>query len=199
MSRELATDPVALGSAVVNAAASTAGAWAGGPAAVEGFLRWVVADLNRLPSLVIEHAEFRHYGSGYASYVDVFISKRDGSMRRSMDGTTEVEGLTLALCRLAPLAALFKHSWRSSGPGPAGGHSMPELSRMVDDDPPGWEQECRQIRRTLDEHGIALLDSRILGLPLNVRLQVETALGEPPYRVFDAWFHWTDQPHHFPA
>lgn len=94
---------------------------------------------------------------------------------------------------------LFKHSWRSSGPGPAGGHSMPELSRMVDDDPPGWEQECRQIRRTLDEHGIALLDSRILGLPLNVRLQVETALGEPPYRVFDAWFHWTDQPHHFPA
>ena len=36
---------------------------------------------------------------------------------------------------------LFKHSLRSSGPGPAGGHSMPELSRMVDDDPPGWEQE----------------------------------------------------------
>ena len=34
-----------------------------------------------------------------------------------------------------------------------------------------------------------MLDSRILGLPLNVRLQVETALGEPPYRVFDAWFH----------
>ena len=49
MGRELAIDPVALGRAVDDALASKAGAWAGGQAAVEGFLRRVVADLNRLP------------------------------------------------------------------------------------------------------------------------------------------------------
>lgn len=192
MGRELAIDPVALGRAVDDALASKAGAWAGGQAAVEGFLRRVVADLNRLPSLVVEHAEFRHYGSGYASYVDVFLTKRDGSRRRSMDGATGVDGLTLALCRLAPLAALFERSRRSSGPGPAGAYSLPELSRVADADPPGWEQECRQIRRTLDDHGIALLDAQTLGLPLDDRLTVETVLGDPPFRVFDAWFHWAD-------
>jgi len=192
VSRELATSPVALESAVNDGVAGTAGAWAGGPTAVEGFLRRVVADLSRLPSLVVEHAEFRHYGSGYASYVDVFMTKRDGSMRRSTNGRTEVEGLTVALCRLAPLAALFARSWRSSGPGAAGGRSMPELSRVVDVAPPEWEEECRQLGRVLDGHGIALLDSQTLGSPLDARLRVETVLGDPPYRVFDAWFHWVD-------
>lgn len=192
MSRELATNPVALESAVSDELASTAGAWTGGPTAVEGFLRRVVADLNRLPALIVEHAEFRHYGSGYASYVDVFMTKRDGSMRRSANGRTDVEGLTLALCRLAPLAVLLKHSWRSSGPGAAGGHSMPELLRVVDIDLPEWAEECRQIRQMLDGHGIALLGLQVLGLPLDARLRVETALGDPPYCVFDAWFHWMD-------
>jgi hypothetical protein len=40
------------------------GPWAGGSEAVEGYLRWVVADLNRIPELVVEHAELPHYGSG---------------------------------------------------------------------------------------------------------------------------------------
>uniref|UniRef100_UPI00197E7E3F hypothetical protein n=1 Tax=Thermoactinospora rubra TaxID=1088767 RepID=UPI00197E7E3F len=85
MSSSLATDPEALRNAVNDMPASTAGAWAGGKASVEGFLKWVVADLDRMPSLSVHHAEFRHYGSGYASYVHVFLTKRDGSMRRSMN------------------------------------------------------------------------------------------------------------------
>src|SRR5690606_41469858 len=60
-----------------------------------------------------------------------------------------------------PYTTLFRSS---SGPGPAGAYSLPELSRVADADPPGWEQECRQIRRTLDDHGIALLDAQTLGL-----------------------------------
>ncbi|MFJ2030535.1 hypothetical protein [Streptosporangium sp. NPDC087985] len=192
MSRELATDPTALRSAVNDELASTAGAWAGGDASVEGFLRRIVADLDRLPSLCVHHAEFRNYGSGYASYVDVFITKRDGSMCRSMNGWTNVEGLPLALCRLAPLAALFKPSTRSSGPDGAGSYGLPELLQVADIDLPGSEEECRQIGQVLDRHGIALLGSQVLSLPLEAGLRVETVLGDPPYSVFDAWFHWMD-------
>ncbi|GAA3598066.1 hypothetical protein GCM10022419_096810 [Nonomuraea rosea] len=192
MSGEPATDPVDLRSAVVDQPASTAGAWVGGAEAVEGFLRRVVADLGRMPALSVHHAEFRHYGSGYASYVEVFVTKRDGSMRRSEGGWTHVEGLSLALCRLAPLAALFMPDVRSSGPGGAGGRGMPALSLVTDTAPPGWEEECRQLGQVLVRHDIALLGSRVLGLPLEAGLLVETALGGPPYRVFDAWFHWTD-------
>ncbi|MGP4105212.1 hypothetical protein [Nonomuraea sp. KM90] len=90
MSRKLATDPTALRSAVNDQLAGAAGAWAGGATSVDGFLRRVVADLDRMPTLSVHHAEFWHYGSGYASYVDVFITKRDGSMRRSENGWTNV-------------------------------------------------------------------------------------------------------------
>ncbi|MFI6908107.1 hypothetical protein ACIBKY_43070 [Nonomuraea sp. NPDC050394] len=154
--------------------ASTAGAWSGGAAAVEGFLRRVVADIGRLPHVGVHHAEYRHYGSGYASYVDVFVTRRAGP---------DIEGLSLALCRLAPFAALFRSSSL---------HEMPQLSRVADGDLPGWKEECRELRHILDRHGIALLDSRVLALPLDPLLRVETILGDPPYRVFDAWFHWID-------
>ncbi|TMR15510.1 hypothetical protein ETD86_26990 [Nonomuraea turkmeniaca] len=192
MSRKLATDPTALRSAVNDQLAGAAGAWAGGATSVDGFLRRVVADLDRMPTLSVHHAEFRHYGSGYASYADVFITKRDGSMRRSENGWTKVEGLPLALCRLAPLAALFKPDVHSSGPGGAGSRGIPELSLVTDTALPGWEEEFRQIRQVLDRHDIALLDSRVLGLPLEAELRVETVLGSPPYSVFDAWFRWRD-------
>ncbi|MFG1688747.1 hypothetical protein ACGFNP_51975 [Nonomuraea sp. NPDC049269] len=192
MSGKLATDPTALRSAVNDQLTSAAGAWADGATAVDGFLRRVVADLDRMPTLSVHHAEFRHYGSGYASFVDVFITKRDGSMRRSENGWTRVEGLPLALCRLAPLAALFKPDVQSSGPGGASSSGLPALSLVANTALPGWAEEYRQIRQVLDRHDIALLDSQVLSLPLEAELRVETNLGSPPYSVFDAWFHWMD-------
>ncbi|MGW4409328.1 hypothetical protein ACWEJ6_35230 [Nonomuraea sp. NPDC004702] len=145
-----------------------------------------------MPTLSVHHAEFRHYGSGYASFVDVFITKRDGSMRHSENGWTNVEGLPLVLSRLAPLAALFKPDIQTSGPGRVGSRGMPELSLVTDTALPGWEEEYRQIRQVLDRHDIALLDSQVLSLPLEAELRPETILGSPPYSVFDAWFHWMD-------
>lgn len=88
----------------------------------------------------------------------------------------------MALCRLAPFAALFK-----PGICPSSFHEMPQLLRVADGDLAGREEECRELRQVLDRHGTALLDSQILSLPLDPRLQVETVLGDPPYRVFDAW------------
>jgi len=191
VSRKLATDPTALRSAVNDQLASAAGAWAGGVTSVEGFLRRVIADLDRMPTLSVHHAEFEHYGSGYASYVDVFITKSDGSMRSSENGWTNVEGLPLTLSRLAPLAALFKPDVHSSGPRCAT-RGIPELSLVMDTALPGWEEEYRQIREVLDRHDVALLDSQVLSLPLEAELRPETILGSPPYSVFDAWFHWMD-------
>ncbi len=109
-----------------------------------------------------------------------------------MNGWTDVEGLPLALCRLAPLAALFRPDVWSSGPAGAGAHGLPELWRVADADPPGWEAECRDIGQVLDRHGIVLLGSQVLSLPLEAGLDVETVFNDPPYSVFDAWFHWMD-------
>jgi hypothetical protein len=49
-----------------------------------------------------------------------------------------------------------------------------------------------QIGQVLDRHGIALLRSQLLSLPLDAHLRVETIFTDPPYSVFDAWFHGMD-------
>src|SRR5688572_23746580 len=69
---------------------------------VEAYLRDVVAFLQRSPRLVFDpHRD--HYGSGYASYIHLFCSKRGRkSARRQED--IEVPGIDLYLSRLAPLA-----------------------------------------------------------------------------------------------
>lgn len=170
------------------------GAWAGGAEAVEGYLRQVVADLNRVLGLVVEHAEFGHYGSGYASFVDVFLTWRDGSARRvDPDGYTTVEGLSVALCRLAPIACILSPGERSHHPDGHGCHSMPWLDAVTDTPIPRWEEGCEQISQVLDRHGIAVVGPHLLSRPALPHLKIDTNLGGGPhYSIFDVWFHWMD-------
>lgn len=136
---------------------STAGTWR------------VVADIGRLPHVGVQHAQFRHYGSGYASYVDVFVARRGGP---------DIEGLCLALCRFAPFAALFQPGIRSSS-----FQEMPQLGRVAmatsrdGKRNAGWSPYPRPARHRLAR----LTDTR-------------PSLGPaaPVKRVFDAWFHWID-------
>ncbi|GAA4588579.1 hypothetical protein GCM10023194_40630 [Planotetraspora phitsanulokensis] len=170
------------------------GPWAGGPEAVEGHLREVVADLNRIPELVVEHAEFRHYGSGYASNVDVFLTKRDGSTRRvEPDGYITVEGITVVLCRLAPIACVLSPGERSHHPDGRGAWSLPWLSDVREMPIPGWERGSEQISHVLDRHRIALIGPDLLSRRALPGLKIDTNLGDgPPHSIFDVWFHWAD-------
>lgn len=45
---------------------------------------------------------------------------------------------------------------------------------------------------TLTSHGFSLLKPQTLSLPISPDLTVYTNIGDPPYTVFDAWFHWMD-------
>lgn len=161
---------------------------------MEGYLRRVVADLNRVPELVVEHAEFGHYGSGYASFVDVFLTRRNGSARRvDPDGHTTVEGLSVALCRLAPIACILSPGERSHHPDGHGYHSMPGLDAVTEMPIPGWEKGCEQISQVLDRHRITLVGPRLLSRPALPHLRIDTNLADgPPHSIFDVWFHWTD-------
>lgn len=170
------------------------GAWAGGAEAVEGYLRRVVADLNRIPELVVEHAEFGHYGSGYASFVDVLLTRRDGSARRvDPDGYTTGEGLSVALCRLAPIACILSPAERSHHPAGHGHHSMPSLDADAETPILGSEKGCEQISKVLNRHRIMLVGPRLLSRRALPRLKIDTNLGDGPhYSIFDVWFHWMD-------
>lgn len=159
---------------------------------VEGYLRRVVAALGRAPAIVVESADFDHYGSGYASFVDVFVTSRDGSRRGEDERFRHVDGLTVCLSRLAPFAALCEPEQHTRGrDGLSGSSSLPSLARATTPDVPGWECEGADVEAVLADHGIGLLTPKTLARP--IRPMVETVLTDrPPYTVFDAWFHWMD-------
>ncbi|MEO6089046.1 MAG: hypothetical protein ABIQ18_38625 [Umezawaea sp.] len=179
-----ATDPEAVRLAARDRIASTSGAWSAGEVAVTAFLRLVVADLHRTSAVVVEHAEFGHYGSGTASFVEVSFTSRDGSRRRG----DEVTVLSLCLSRLAPFAALLTPTVRT-----ATSHDLPHLDRAATPPVPGWERECAAVVQVLDRHDLALLQPRVLAQPISGDIRIDTFLADrPPYAVFDAWFHWND-------
>lgn len=70
---------------------------------IEGFIKSIVADLNR-SSMIKAEADYSSYGSGYASYVDIFCSKKDGSSTTQRGGVYWIEGIAVYICRLAPVA-----------------------------------------------------------------------------------------------
>lgn len=189
--RELLTEPGALRSAVRDEALHDDQAWDVG-LDIDGFLRRVVAELGRLPTLVVEHSDFGHYGSGYASFVEVSMTKRDGSLRHDGGhGWVEVECLGILLCRLAPIACALRPSVRSTGTE-RGFHSLPSVDRAVTAVDQQWTYGFQQIRTVLDKHGLTLVGTDVLTLPLPGRLFVNTNLADSAFTIFDAWFHWMD-------
>lgn len=190
----MAIDPDCVAAAAAHQHAAHDGAWAMSPAAVEGHLKQITASVGHLPEVAVENAGFDDYGLGYASFAELLLTARDGSLRRSRtDGGVEVEGMLLLLCRLAPLACLISGCLRSRSPNGSGSRSMPSRDAVVRPLSPGWEQTAHyQIAEVLTAHGFSLLEPQTLSREIDRDLRVDTNLGDPPYTVFDAWFHWID-------
>ena len=161
----------------------------GSEAEIEPHLRRAVAALDRQRPLDAE-GDFNHYGSGYASYVDVFCFKSGGRSTVRRDNVDWIDGLSLYLCRLAPVAAF--------GPGQktrhdrGGGYTFlrPE---SVGETPDGdWTAETRALADVLGWYGFSVLSKEQLSAPLPFKAEVATILADPPYQVFDALFYWED-------
>lgn len=175
--------------------ASAEGAWAGGAPAVEGFLHLVAAELDRLPGVVVAHRVFDNYGSGFASFVELFLTRRDGGARRLTGEWEETDGFGLCLCRLAPVAVLLSPTTHSRGPNSTGGGDLPTLARVTSAPVTGWVTESEQVAGVLATHGVRLLDQVSLAVTIDPAIRIDSnlaAVRRPPYELFDAWFHWRD-------
>ncbi|MEN2465848.1 hypothetical protein [Ornithinibacillus sp. JPR2-1] len=71
--------------------------------AVNDYISSVVGSISAIKNLAIE-ANFDSYGSGYASYVDVFCYKKDGSSSEQKDYELWIDGIRVYINRLAPVA-----------------------------------------------------------------------------------------------
>jgi hypothetical protein len=151
---------------------------------VKGFLRDTVDGLRGIHGIETE-LENSNYGSGVASYWDVFCYSKSGVQVKG--DRTHFEGLGLYLCCLAPVAVLGaaeKTRTKNSG---SGGFLRPDELEPLPQEP--WVQT---IRAKLEKRGFVLPSQKFLRQPLPFAARVPTILASPPYTMFDVFFHWED-------
>lgn len=168
---------------------------------VQKVKRYVKGMLGRLSDnkrLVVE-ADYSSYGSGFASYINVKISKKDksDSQFQKKGNKTEVntEGLLLYVSLLAPYWYFGGVKWFSSYLGTDfQGGTMPFLTPrdIRQYNAARWEEEVEHITRLFEEYRYTLLTEQEVEQALDFNVEIKSNLGEKPYTVFDCLFHWED-------
>lgn len=158
--------------------------------------------IYRIPNLVVE-AEWNHFGSGYASFVEFFCYRKEDMMIEDDqygNRVKEVDGILLDICRLAPVAIMGEDtrykSYRIEPYGErevGGGHgtllSGPQCLFVSENPHP----VAREIRIALEEFDYKLLEAEELNQPLPFKTKIPTLYREPKeYLVMDAIFYWED-------
>jgi hypothetical protein len=157
------------------------------PQEIEEFLKKVVARLEQSPLLEI-HPDWDHYGSGYASYAHVFCFKGGGRSTVHRHGVDHIDGITVYLCRLAPIAAYgAEHRTRSARGGSGGFLDVNNVGTLPAGD---WSAELCEIETILTESGFRLPTREQLAEILPFKADIPTVFDDR--HVFDAIFYWED-------
>ncbi len=160
----------------------------GSKSAFKSRIRNAIHDLEKSKNIQIESED--GYGSGYASYLDVFCFKKDGSASRVSGLSTITEGIALYLCKFAPVAVMGAMTKTKSKNGGSSSFLRPE---DLDKLPTGnWDAVLAEIKYKLEKQNFVLLEPRVLKQKMPFEANIPTILGDPPYQIFDAFFHWED-------
>jgi hypothetical protein len=144
-------------------------------------------------------ADFSAYGSGFASYINVKISKKDKSdtvIEKNGNRTIEKKDAILVyISLLAPYWYFGKGDWwdnytNGEFSGGSSNFLMPDSINQYNK--PLWETEIEQITRLFEEFRYGLLTKKEVEQPLWFDVEIEANIGEKPYMVFDCLFHCED-------
>ncbi|MEZ5816370.1 MAG: hypothetical protein R3D44_04750 [Hyphomicrobiaceae bacterium] len=139
-----------------------------------------------------ENSEWGDYGSGTASFFDIWVYRDEPAFRRPKYDNADhsYTGLWILLCRLAPFYVMGEgeKSWSATN----GGRYMPAFNGVDAFNTPEVENLARRVADRLDALGLTRLSKNDVTpmLPSEWRFQSNLALG--PLRIFDALFHWND-------
>lgn len=167
---------------------------------IEAHIRGLFYRINRIPNLVCE-AEWNHFGSGYASFVEFFCyRKEDVKVVNEKYGHREIktEGIIIDICRLAPVAIMGEderyktiHIQTNEVVGGAygsllGGRNLLDLSEK-------FQAIAEKLKQALKEFDYELLEAEKMNQPLSFQTNIPTIYREPrEYLVMDAIFYWED-------
>lgn len=137
--------------------------------------------------------EFNDYGSGYASFYDLWLYKDEQSFKvpKSHDSSNHFYGLVIIFSKLSPYYVLMQgeQCWYDKG----GSSYLPDLN--MDDDLKTWAVNdlAKQIDPILTFHGLIRLSQEQLNSPLIGSWKIPTILNiNEQFTLFDALFYWED-------
>lgn len=164
----------------------------------DNYLKQIVSSLKDIKSIELD-ADFNHYGSGFSSYVHIYLSKRDQSdVKISINGklsTHETNGLMIYLCRLAPFAVYSEGKWIKTyrdEKWQSGSSHYIEPEEIGTTPRIDWKHELIEINKVLDQFGMTFLAREELDIEIDFDITIPTILSDPPYKVFDCLFYWED-------
>jgi hypothetical protein len=165
---------------------------------VEDYIGHILGAVNARKDLIVK-ADFDSYGSGFASYVSVRISKKDKSDTRITNKgalrTEWTDGLLLYVSKLAPFWFWGGSDWTINYEGEretggAGGFLSPESVHDLNRDL--WDGKIGRIEKVFADFGYVLLKENELNEPLRFEIKIPTILAGERYLVFDCFFYWED-------
>ncbi len=166
--------------------------------AVENYIKQMLGRLKNSRTVKIE-ADYDAYGSGFASYISVKISKKDKSdttISNESDLLLEwKEGLLVYISLLSPYWIVGDANWSENYlDRKYQGGSMPFLRpEHIDNyDKEMWQPEITAINEIFNEYRYGLLTKIELEKHLWFDVEIPTIIADKPYRVFDCFFYWED-------
>jgi hypothetical protein len=155
---------------------------------IEEFYKKIITEITVKFSL-LDETEYDNYGSGYGSYIDCFLYRKDDNFR--FGNGESFNGLNILLSRLSNYYALGStwHSWR--GKHKASG-SMPHLDSIDNFKETPIIELVNPVSSVLEKYGLVRLEKQQLSELLHPGKFVPTILSDPPWYYFDALFYWED-------
>lgn len=167
---------------------------------IEAHIRRLLYRINRIPNLVCE-AEWNHFGSGYASFVEFFcFQKEDRVVVEEKHGHREIKtnGIILDISRLAPVAIMgederYKTIRIETNEEIGGGYGSllggPKLVGVSE----RYQALGEQLKQALEEFDIEVLEPEDLNHLVPFKTKIPTIYRESrDYTVADAIFYWED-------
>lgn len=167
---------------------------------IEAHIRRLFHRINRIPNVVCE-AEWNHFGSGYASFVELFCyQKEDLVVLEEKHGHREIKmnGLIVDISRLASVAIMgdderYKtiHIETNEYRGGAYGSLLggPKLIGVSE----RYQTFGEALKQILEEFDFEVVEPQEMNQLLSFKTKIPTIYRESrDYTVADAIFYWED-------
>jgi hypothetical protein len=162
------------------------------------YIKGILGQLSDRKSIIVE-PDYNAYGSGFASYINVKIAKKNKSdcivTKNGNKISVDKNALLMYISMVAPYWYIGGVKWsenylNNEYQGGTMPFLMPENIKNYDKEM--WQVDIDHITALLNDYQIRLLTQREAEKPLWFEIDIDTNMGSKPYTVFDCFFHWED-------